>query len=168
MVEASEHDVDFCGWTEKQAALLRAKPRDLSLLDFDDLAEEIEDMGRSEIRAVSSLLHQTLAHLLKLAISPDGNVADHRFREVLAFQGSASIDCSPGLRQRLDLPQIWRVACNGATRELRRYGIAVPPLPSECPLTLDQLLDSDFDPDAAIEAIASQIAAAPAVACGRR
>jgi len=45
----NQHDVDFYTWTREQAARLRASPCDVSQLDLDNLAEEIEDMGRSEI-----------------------------------------------------------------------------------------------------------------------
>jgi len=151
------HDVDFYRWTEDQAARLRAQPFVAEALDADNLAGEIEDMGRSEIREVSSLLHQTLAHLLKFAIDPKSPAVEHWFEESLTFQGDAVIAFSPGLKQRLDLETIWRVACNGATRSLERHGVAVPPLPQACPLTLDQLLDPEFDPGRAVEAISAGI-----------
>ena len=155
------HDVDFFGWTQEQAAKLRADSCDFSLLDRDYLAEEIEDMGRGEIKEISSLLHQTLAHLFKIAISPKAQSVDHWFNEILTFQGDAVITFSPDLRQLLDLDTIWRVACNGATRSLERYDVTVPPLPKSCPLTLDQLLDHEFDPNQAAATISAAIHSTP-------
>jgi Domain of unknown function DUF29 len=163
-----QHDVDFYGWTREQAARLRAEPCEASSLDLANLAEEIEDMGRSEIREISSLLHQTLAHLLKIAVHPDAQSVDHWFNEILTFQGDAVIIFAPGLRQRLDLDTIWRVACNGATRALGRNAVTVPPLPKSCPLTLDQLLDPEFDPDQAVGIITSEIEQTPASLHGKR
>ena len=93
-----QHDVDFYRWTQEQAAQLRANPCNPCLLDLDNLAEEIADMGRGEIREISSLLHQTLAHLLKIALNPEAHSVDHWFNEVLTFQGDAVITFSPALR----------------------------------------------------------------------
>jgi hypothetical protein len=77
--------------------------------------------------------------------------------EALAFQGDAVLACSPGIRQRIDLAAIWRLACNGAVRSLKHHGGKCPDLPSRCPLALEALLDSDFDPLASAAAIAAAI-----------
>jgi hypothetical protein len=59
---AHQHETDFYTWTQEQAALLRRVPRGAFALDIDNLAEEIEDIGRGEIREVSSLPRQVLMH----------------------------------------------------------------------------------------------------------
>jgi hypothetical protein len=71
MGTARQHDVDFYQWTQDQAALLRAMRCNASPLDRDNLVEEVEDMGRAEIREISSLLRQTIAHLVKTVIVPN-------------------------------------------------------------------------------------------------
>jgi hypothetical protein len=167
MASAQRHDVDFYSWTQEQAALLRAAPPAACSLDLDNLAEEIEDMGRSEIRAITSLLHQTLAHLLKIAIFPKSRDRDHWLKEILAFQGDAALTFSPGLRQRLDLPAIWRVAKNGATRLLESSGVTVPVLPETGPLALDDLIDPEFDPLHAVEVITTSVQAIQAITPGK-
>ena len=146
MTPSQQHDTDFYRWTQDQAALLRALPRSSNRLDIDNLAEEIEDMGRAEIKEISSLLRQTLVHLVKIAFDPEAPSVAHWVGEASGFQGDAVLAYSPGLRQRLDLPKIWRVAKRNATDSLAESGVAVPPLPDECPLSLDQLLDLDFSP----------------------
>jgi hypothetical protein len=138
--------MDFYSWTQEQAALLRALPRGSNRLDIDNLAEEIEDMGRAEIREISSLLRQTLTHLIKIAVDLDASSVAHWVSEASGFQSDAVLAYSPGLRQRLDLPKIWKLAKRNATDSPGEYGVVVPPLPEECPLTLDQLLDPDFSP----------------------
>lgn len=168
MNAAQQHDVDFYSWTQEQAAILRTLSRESNLLDIDNLAEEIEDMGRAEINAISSLLNQTLAHLIKIAIDPEAQSASHWFNEIITFQSNAVLTFSPGLRQRLDLQKIWKVASNGAIRSLERFGVAIPVLPESCPLTLDQLLDSEFDPDSAVRTITSAIQQSNSNDCGRR
>lgn len=68
MDQPSLYDDDIVSWTEQQAAASRALARrpDLSkMLDWENVAEEIESVGRSQVQAVDSLLVQTLAHLLK-------------------------------------------------------------------------------------------------------
>jgi hypothetical protein len=154
MGTSQQHDVDFYQWTQEQAALLRAMSSDSCLLDLNNLAEEIEDMGRDEIREISSLLRQTITHSLKIVIDPNATSAERWFGEIITFQGDAVLAFSPGLKQRLDLEKIWRVACNGVTRSLEKHGVAVPPLPENCPLSLDDLLDPEFDPDKGVKTLA--------------
>ena len=166
MDTARQHDVDFYQWTQEQAALLRTMRCNASPLDLDNLAEEVEDMGRAEIREISSLLRQTITHLLKTVIDPNAASADHWFDEIIAFQGDAVLAFSPGLKQRIDLQTIWRVACNGATRTLEKQGVAVPQLPERCPLSLEELLDPEFDPDRAVKMLAVAIAADNTIVTG--
>jgi Domain of unknown function DUF29 len=67
---AALYDEDFVLWTEEQAAALR-RAKDSNLpLDWENLAEEIESLGRSDRREVKSQLTRILRHLLKLAVSP--------------------------------------------------------------------------------------------------
>lgn len=157
MSMADQRDADFYSWAEEQAKRLCASPCDVGRLDLDHLAEEIDDIGRREIREISSLLHQTLAHLLKIAIAPEAPSANHWFEEIMTLQGDAVLAFSPGLKQRLYLDAIWRVACNGATRSLERYGVTVPVLPKSCPLALEDLLDPEFAPDMASEILKTAI-----------
>ena len=164
MTPSQQHETDFYLWTQDQAALLRALPRSSNRLDIENLAEEIEDMGRAEIKEISSLLRQTLAHLIKISIDRESPSIAHWVSEASGFQSDAVLASSPGLRQRLDLPKIWKLAKRNAGDSLSEYGIVVPPLPEQCPLTLEQLLDADFSPR---EAAAIVAAAAGADDTGR-
>jgi hypothetical protein len=71
-VEADLYETDFIGWTEQQARLLRAAAaqRTNLSLDWDHLAEEVEDLGRSYRRALASHVGTVIEHLLKLQFSP--------------------------------------------------------------------------------------------------
>ncbi|WP_338070450.1 DUF29 domain-containing protein [Bathymodiolus platifrons methanotrophic gill symbiont] len=62
------YNTDFYGWTQEQAALLKAGR--LSDLDIDNLLEEVETMGRSEKRELDSRLTVLLIHLLKWQYQP--------------------------------------------------------------------------------------------------
>jgi Domain of unknown function DUF29 len=67
---ADLYDQDFLLWTEEQtAALRRAKESNLPL-DWENLAEEIESLGKSDRRQLRSQIRRILCHLFKLAASP--------------------------------------------------------------------------------------------------
>jgi Domain of unknown function DUF29 len=64
------YDRDFVLWSEEQAAALR-RAKDSNLpLDWENLAEEIESLGRSQRTELKSQLRRVLRHLFKLDASP--------------------------------------------------------------------------------------------------
>jgi hypothetical protein len=155
MNQARQHDTDFYSWTQEQAALLRALPRESNLLDVDNIAEEIEDMGRAEINQITNLLMQTLLHTIKIAADPEAPSVSHWVAEADNFQRQALVVYSPGLKQRLDLPKMWKLAKRGANNSLAEFNVEAPLLPDDCPFSLDQLLDPDFSPREAARTVAS-------------
>lgn len=64
------YEEDFLRWTEEQAAALRRAKGSNLPLDWENLAEEIEDLGRSVRRELISQIRRILRHLLKLEASP--------------------------------------------------------------------------------------------------
>ena len=151
------YDADFYLWSQEQADLLRALPRS-NALDIDNLAEEVEDMGRAELNKVASLLVQVLVHLVKLALEPETPARGHWIEESLTFQADARRAFSPGMCQRLDLEDIWHDAARLALAARAEAGR--PPgvmLPQSCPLSLDALLARDFDYAAASAAVAAAL-----------
>jgi len=67
----SLHETDLNLWLEETVSLLRKG--ELVALDIDILAEEIEDMGRSDKRALEQNLIRVLQHLLKWQYQPQKN-----------------------------------------------------------------------------------------------
>ena len=70
----SDYDVDFYAWTRRQGALLRRlaageRVNDADL-DWPNIAEEIETLGRSERGSLKSQLATIVEHLVKLQASP--------------------------------------------------------------------------------------------------
>jgi hypothetical protein len=59
-----KYEEDYYLWTKEMVEVLKNK--DYSSVDWDNLIEEIEDMGKSQKRAVESLLMRLTEHLLKL------------------------------------------------------------------------------------------------------
>lgn len=162
MDQPSLYDDDIVTWAEQQASTLRALARrpDLSnILDWANVAEEIESVGRSQIQAVESLLAQTLAHLLKRLSAPDAASLDHWYQEAGTFQITAMNRYERSMRQRLDWDKIWSSAQSLAKLGLRRYGdTLIPNLPLQCPLGPDELLVLPCDLDAALRRIAESTA----------
>ena len=93
-------DDDFVLWTERQAALIRAGQ--LDLVDWENVAEEIESSGRSERRQLRHRLEVLMTHLLKWQFQPL-----HRSRswqstiKVQRWQIERLLSESPSLRREL-------------------------------------------------------------------
>lgn len=102
----TNYDRDFVEWTREQAKALRAakNARANLFLDWDHLAEEIEDMGKSERRELANRINTIIEHLLKLQCSsatqprPGWKTTVARERE----QVRKVLADSPSLRQQLD------------------------------------------------------------------
>lgn len=137
------HDHDVLAWSEQQAALLRraARGERVNTIDWAHVAEEIEDLGLSELNAVQSYLRQILVHLLKLHGWPDLGADQHWRAEIVAFQSDAARRYTRSMRQRIDLEKLHGRAVKQI--EVTVYGgktARTPPVP--CPVTLDRLLEA--------------------------
>ncbi len=132
-------------------------PANNDLLDTENLADEIQGLGQAEINGISSLLFRVLTGLLKIAVVSDSEGTRRQYEDIIASQAEAVIKIPPGLQRHLDLPKIWKVATNGVSRSQKRSGIAVPALPKVCPLSLDELLDPEFDPEGAMKKMSAAI-----------
>lgn len=145
-VMMSTYETDFVRWTQEQAALLRAMPRDGNPLDVESLAEEIEAAGRREATELSLLLMRLMTAIVKIAIAPPGD--DRRPCTVEAFnlKGSIEVCLDDGLAAHVDLDRLWPRAWNTAVITLQETGAILPPKIAQCPLSIEQLTDPDFHP----------------------
>jgi len=141
------YDRDFAEWTARTAELLRE--RRLDELDLENLAEEIETLGRSERSAVRSQLRRMLVHLVKLGIQPERGGAS--WRGSVASARTALLDLmedSPSLRRVAEenLQRIYREAVELALIETDLTGSAKElNVPRNCPYNLAALLEGDLD-----------------------
>src|SRR5690242_9861574 len=74
------YDTDILVWSERQADLLRrlaAGERVNADVDWDNVIDEVETVGRAELNAVESLLLQAMIHLLRLQAYPHDDPAGH-------------------------------------------------------------------------------------------
>lgn len=137
------YESDFYAWTQRQAALLRGGR--YAEIDFEHLAEEIEDMGKSEKRTLESRLEVLLMHLLKWQFQPDYRgkswmltIKEQRIRLAEHLQDN------PSLKAALapSVEKVYKLAVLGAERET---GLEI--FPPNCPYALEQIFDAGFFPD---------------------
>lgn len=149
---ASLYDTDLYAWTQSQAERLRAlQTQRVNLdLDLENIAEEIESVGRSDKREVTSRLTTILVHLLKIAYSPAfepfngwrGTVYTQR-RDLIHV-----LDQSPSLRHVVmaEFGECYMSAAKEA--KLSHIDLSLAPLPSTSPFDLfSQVLDPDWFPE---------------------
>jgi hypothetical protein len=142
----SLYERDILAWSQHQADLLRRLGRGEPVNDVDwtNVAEEIADVGLSELHSVESFLDLIMVHLLKLQAWPDSTASDHWHAEIAAFQGNAARRFAPSMRQRIDLEALYADAIRQLRAGDRRNNISRP-WPRANPFTLDQLLNGDSD-----------------------
>lgn len=137
------YDEDFYAWTQEQAELLRGGPAAANRLDFELVAEEIEDLGKSELHACESLCEHIIEHLLKLEYSGIEEPANHWRREIVEWRLQLQKKLTRTITAKLDLPSRYRTAL----KLLRYLEHDMPGLtarvPAACPYSLDQIRGSD-------------------------
>lgn len=143
--QASLYDQDYFLWSQKMAALLRSQQWDQ--LDTDNIAEEIESLGKSDRRSLKSNLIILIMHLLKWQYQPEKRtnswkvtIREHRRRVQDLLQDSPSL--KPFMEENLET--IYRLSCDQAVDET---GLANSHFPQTCPYTPDQVLDEGFLPN---------------------
>jgi len=143
MSNSTLYDDDILLWSEQQAAVIRDLARTRRVpneLDIENVAEEIETVGRSELAAVESYLQLILLHLMKSVLEPEAESMRHWQSEISGFHSNLKRRYSPSMRKRIDLQAVW-----GAAREqaiLAHAGTEKLPesLPERTAFGLDELL----------------------------
>lgn len=140
----STYERDFYAWTQDQSTRLRT--HDFANLDIDNLIEEIETMGRSERRQLTSRLEVLLIHLLKWQYQP---ALRGRSWQLTIVEQRRRIDKllqnNPSLRPQLFdlLAEAYADATFGAMRET---GLPQETFPALSPYTLDEVLAVEWLP----------------------
>jgi hypothetical protein len=134
------YDTDILEWSQRQAALLRriAEGERLNELDWPNIAEEIEDVGRSELHSVESLLTLALLHDLKAQAWPLSLAADGWHADARLYRRQARRRFTPSMHQKIDLASLYADALTGLPEKMD--GQPPLPIPATCPVTLDELL----------------------------
>jgi Domain of unknown function DUF29 len=140
------YEADFYAWTRQQALALRrfARTRPNLPLDLEHIAEEIQDLGKSERDTVYSLAQRVIEHFLLIEHSPAKDQRLHWADEVDTFRDQMKRKLSPTIRRHLkrDLAEVYADGRRIVARKMGRYGEeqAAAALPARCPYTLEQVL----------------------------
>jgi hypothetical protein len=165
------YETDICTWAEQQAAALRGlasradRPNEL---DLHNIAEEIEDVGNSQLRAVTSFMRLILSHLILIAMDADAESVRHWTFEVITFHGNLIEAWQRSMRQRIDMDVIWRHAVREAAQKLALYRTsgaergderAIARLEAGCIFEIGDLCGDRFDFQALVRRLQTHLAA---------
>jgi hypothetical protein len=143
-MKTNSYQTDVIAWANEQAAFIRAGRFDQ--LDLEHIAEEIEDVGKSEQRALESRMAVLLAHLLKWQYQPDRQggswsrtIKEQRKGVLARLKKTPSLKVSISDSAWLD--SVWSDAVAQVTSET---GLDV--FPDACPWKMDTVLSEGWLP----------------------
>ncbi|CDH47656.1 MAG: DUF29 domain-containing protein [Candidatus Competibacteraceae bacterium] len=146
MTTTTHYETDFYQWTQQQAALLRQGEFNRVDLDFENIAEELESMGRSERDAVESYLANIIMHLLKWQYQPERrgtrwelSIDNGRYQVARKLRNNPSLKPKVSAMVVDEYPQARKNAS-------RQTGLPLATFPEPCPFTVEQITD-DYWPD---------------------
>jgi hypothetical protein len=152
MDRGARYDEDFFAWTQEQAAALRraGASRVNADVDWENVAEEVEDMGKAEKRQIQSRLGVLAVHLLKWIYCPD--LLDRCARPWRLTILEQRDELAAVLKDSPSLLRTARDAWPAIVEKSRRKAaveaeVPLARFPQVPPITLDNALDENFPPD---------------------
>jgi hypothetical protein len=149
------YDGDYFAWLQQQAAALRRLAQDRrdlpNNLDVEQIADEIEDVGKSELRATRSFIRNILVHVLLLAFDTRSSARLRWKAEIVVFHAGLRHFATPSMRQLIDLDELWKDAIELADAGLQEYIDRLPrTLPERSPLNFEEITAKTVDWDSLI------------------
>ena len=135
---------DYYGWAIHNAELLRQGR--LAEIDFEHIAEELEDMGGSKERELESRLGVLLAHLLKWVYQPERR--GNSWRATIEEQRrriDRILRKNPSLKSRLEEAFLDGYG-DARLIAMRETGMDKTVFPETCPFSLQDTLDDGYWP----------------------
>ena len=139
------YSTDFSTWISQTAQLLRE--RRWHDIDVANLIDEVEDLGKSERRAIDSQLTRLLLHLLKWQYQPQrrsdswlDSITDARTQIDLAIKDSPSLKGYPAEQ----LEESYRRARRQAAIQTK---LEISVFPQTCQYSLDLVVADDWLPE---------------------
>lgn len=140
--DPSLYETDTAAWAQEQSDALRR--RATNEIDWNNVAEEIEDVAARHKDQIESRLSVLCEHLLKWQFQPEmrsgswrGSVVEARDRIASVIRKNPSLkDCPAAV-----LPEAYPPGKRKAEAES-----GLPGLPETCPWTIEQVLDHAFWP----------------------
>lgn len=153
MSTTSLYERDFFHWTQEQTELLR-RASNLCLnappgLDWEHIAEEIEQLGKDKLDDLYARYVVLVAHLLKWRYQPKGKCGSWRGTiNEQRFRIARVIRKNPSIRPLREGE--FKEACDEARqRALDATNLPDRLIPATCPFDLQQVEDRDYWPPAA-------------------
>ncbi len=139
------YEEDLYAWALSNADLLRRGR--LAEIDVDNIAEELESMGRSERRQLANRLQVLLAHLLKWRFQPARRGNGWRYTiEEQRRKVRKLLKDSPSLKPRLAQEAV-DVYADAVLLAARETGRDKNEFPVGSPFDVAQILDDDYWPE---------------------
>jgi hypothetical protein len=150
MPDGPRYEDDFYAWTQYQAEVLRSLRTTDNRLDRENLAEEVEDLGKSERNRVRNQIVRIIEHLLKLEHSPAAEPRLDWEASIIEARQALADSITANLRKDAEasLPVLYARARQRANVGLRKFGEnqAAAGLPAECPYSLEQICADEWYP----------------------
>ena len=142
---SESYSSDFNTWIAQTTQLLREHR--WHEVDVTRLIEEVEDLGKSERRAIASQLTRLLLHLLKWQYQPQrrsdswlDSITDARTQIALAIEDSPSLNDYPAEQLEASYQRARRQAAKQTSIELCLF-------PNTCPYAVELVLADDWLPE---------------------
>jgi hypothetical protein len=138
----AEYERDFYSWLMEQARHLREGR--FAALDRNNLAEEIESLGREQFNKLVSALRVLLAHMLKWDHQPAMRSRSWVLTiEEQRLEIADVLADNPGLRPRLP-EAIVRAYRRGRIEAARETGLDETTFAAACPYSFDDIVSRKF------------------------
>lgn len=140
------YDKDFYLWIQTTTEQL--KRRKFDAVDWDNLIEELETLGRSERDKLISSLKVLIAHLLKWQFQPEKRTKSwentiFRERENIAEY----LEDTPSIQQFLSAEWMAKAYNRGRRIVIKETELDEELFPKDCTYSLEQILDFEFLPN---------------------
>lgn len=136
------YKTDFYQWTQVQATLLRQGT--WTNLDIENLAKEIESLGRQQKQELRNCLGVLIGHLLKWEYQPE--LRGKSWKATIWEQRDQVLDIlqdNPSLKPYME-EAVSKGFRQGISLVVRETPLDFDDLPKECPYTIEQILDPQF------------------------
>jgi Domain of unknown function DUF29 len=140
--ERTEYDADFYSWSLDQARLIRA--RQWARVDIENIAEEIESLGREQFNKLESALRVLLIHILKWDHQPRKRSRSWMLSiESQRIEVEQVLGDNPGLKSRLNeaIARAYRRARLEAAKET---GLDKSVFPETCGYGFAEMMQRDI------------------------
>ncbi len=138
------YEKDFILWIEKNVQAI--KDGKFNLVDFENVIEELETLGRSEKRAVESLLKQILINLLIYEYwTEQKDYNGHHWKgEIIAFRDDLKSYFKSKTLENHGRSELENIYQSALERAINKTGLNI--FPDQCPYTFEQIINKNWLP----------------------